>query len=412
MKSVIYLKGGEIMIVNRIESEVIRKNHPLWSTIDKMCFNAKNLYNYANYIIRQEYIKNGRYIPYREMNFNLKTHQEYKDCMSQPANCILRLLDKNWKSYFRSIKEYEKNPQKFLGEPHIPKYLKKNGRYNWMIPNNVCYFENGELKFRMRKLQSIRWKSRCIGRLIQVRFIPKGSVYVMEIISEVTILEKPSESKRIMGIDLGINNLATTSNNIGMQPFIINGRGLKSINQFYNKRKSQLQSQLPKGKTWSKQLDNITFKRFNRIKNYMHNTSHYIIKWCVENQIDTIVIGHNKKWKQSVNLGKINNQTFVNIPYEILIQQVKYKCDDYGINFVETEESYTSGTSFLDGELPCKENYNKKRRIKRGLFQSLETLINSDVNGAYQIIKKVFPNAFSYGIEACLTPTIINACLI
>lgn len=400
------------MFVNRVETQIIRKNHPLWKLIDEMCFNAKNFYNYANYIIRQEYINNNHYIPYKEMNYNLKTHQQYKDCMSQPANCILRLLDKNWKSYFQAIKEYEKNPRKFLGRPQIPKYLKKDGRYNWIIPNNSCYFEDGELKFRIRKMQNVVWKSRCIGRLIQVRFIPKGCVYCMEIVSEVDVLETSKENNRIMGIDLGVNNLVAASNNIGKQPFIINGKGLKSINQFYNKQRSKLQSQLPNGKLWSNRLEQITFKRFNRIKNYMHNASHYVVKWCVENQINTIVVGHNNQWKQSVNIGKSNNQTFVSIPYEMLIQQLQYKCEDYGINFVETEESYTSGTSFLDGELPCRENYNKKRRIKRGLFQSSETLINSDINGAYQIIKKVFPNAFSYGIEACLTPTIINACMI
>ena len=396
------------MIVNRVEQQIIRKTHPLWNVIDEMCFNAKNLYNYANYIIRQEYIDNKRYIPYKEMNYNLKTHQQYKDCMSQPANCVLRLLDKNWKSFFKGLKEYEKKPNKFLGRPQIPKYLKKNGRFNWMIPNNCCYFEEGELKFRVRRLQTVKWKCRCVGRLIQVRFVPRGCVYVMEIVSEVEVPNMTSANERIMGIDLGVNNLATTSNNIGESPFIINGRGLKSINQFYNKRKSKLQSKLSKGQFWSKQLEQITLKRFNRVKNYMHHASRYIVNWCVQHRIDTLVVGHNDEWKQDLKMNKVNSQNFVGIPYEILIQQLKYKCEDVGINFIETEESYTSGTSFLDGELPCKENYNKNRRIKRGLFQSVNTLINSDVNGSLQIIKKVFPNAFSYGIGVCLTPTIIN----
>lgn len=400
------------MIANRVEQQIIRRTHPLWNVIDEMCFNAKNLYNYANYIIRQEYINNKRYIPYKEMNFNLKTHQQYKDCMSQPANCVLRLVDKNWKSFFKSLKEYERNPKKFLGRPQIPKYLKKDGRFNWMIPNNSCYFEDNELKFRVRKLQSVKWKCRCIGRLVQVRFVPRGCVYVMEIVSQIEVPDVTSENKRIVGIDLGVNNLATTSNNIGEHPFIINGRGLKSINQFYNKRRSELQSKLPKGQFWSKRLEQITFKRFNRVKNYIHHASHYIVKWCVQHQIDTLVIGHNDEWKQDLKMGKVNSQNFVGIPYEILIQQLKYKCEDVGINFIKTEESYTSGTSFLDGELPCKENYNKKRRVKRGLFQATDTLINSDVNGSLQIIRKVFPDAFSYGIEVCLTPTIINACLI
>jgi putative transposase len=384
----------------------------MWKLIDLMCFNSKNLYNHANYIIRQEYIENKRYIPYKEMNFNLKTHQQYKDCMSQPANCTLRLLDKTWKSFFNGLKEYEKNSKKFLGRPQLPKYLKKDGRFIWMVPNNSCYYdkENGELHFRIKKLHSFKWQCRCLGRLIQVRFVPRGCVYVMEIVYEIEVPDIAKESNRILGIDLGINNLITASNNIGEEPFIINGKPLKSINQFYNKRKSHIQSNLSRrnDKIWSKELDIITQKRFNRVKNYMHNASSYVIKWCNENQIDTIIIGHNDKWKQRTRIGKINNQKFSYIPYDMLIGQLKYKCEDNGITFIETEESYTSGTSFLDGELPCKENYDKKRRIKRGLFKSGQGLINSDVNGSLQIIRKVFPDAFGYGIEVCLTPTVIN----
>ena len=404
--------GGEITKAIRTEQQIIRNSHPMWKIIDEMCFNSKNLYNYANYIIRQEYIENKKYLPYKDLNKELKTHQQYKDCMSQPANCILRLLDKNWKSFFNALKEYQKNPSKFLSRPQLPKYLKKNGRYLWIIPNNSCCYkkEQGELYFRINKLHSFKWKSRCLGRLIQVRFIPRGCVYVMEIAYEIEVPEIIKTQNRIMGIDLGINNLVTATNNIGKQPFIINGKPLKSINQFYNKRKSNIQSNLGhrNGKIWSKELDIITQKRFNRIKNYMHNTSAYIINWCLQNQIDTIIVGHNEKWKQETKIGKLNNQKFLFIPYNILLQQLEYKCENNGINFIKTEESYTSGTSFLDGELPCKENYNKSRRIKRGLFQSNKGLINSDINGSLQIIKKVVPNAFSYGIEVCLTPTIIN----
>ena len=400
------------MVAVRVEQQIIRKSHPMWKLIDEMCFYSKNLYNYANYIIRQEHINNQRYIPYKELNSNLKTHQQYKDCMSQSANCILRLLDKNWKSFFNGLKEYQKNPKKFLGRPHLPKYLKKDGRYPWVIPNNSCYYDkdNNELHFRIKKLHSFKWKSRCLGRLIQVRFIPRGCVYVMEIVYEVEIPEAIKESGRIVGIDLGVNNLITASNNIEKEPFIINGKVLKSINQFYNKRRSNLLSELNRRnkQSWSIKLDNITHKRFNRVKNYIHNATSYVIQWCVENQIDTLIVGHNIEWKQRANIGKVNNQKFLFIPYDMIIQQLKYKCENNGIRFIETEESYTSGTSFLDGELPCKENYDKNRRIKRGLFRSGQGLINSDVNGSLQIIRKVFPDAFSYGIEVCLTPTIIN----
>lgn len=156
----------------------------------------------------------------------------------------------------------------------------------------------------------------------------------------------------------------------------------------------------------------MTIKRHLRIKNYMHNASSYIIKWCVANDIDTLVVGKNKEWKQESEMSKSVNQKFASIPYQMLLGQLQYKCENAGIKYVETEESYTSGTSFLDGEEPIKENYDKSRRVQRGLFRSNSgLLINSDVNGSLQIMMKVFPNAFKerYGIEGVLTPIVINA---
>ena len=402
--------------VQRAEQIIIRKNHPKYKLIDEMCYNSKNLYNEANYMIRQEFIANKNYLNYYDMNKEFKTHENYKACFSQPANCTLRLLDKNWKSYFRAIKDWKKNPEKYLGMPKLPKYLKKDGRYPWMIPNNSCLYdkENGELYFRLNILKGYRFKCRCLGRLIQVRFIPRGSCYVMEIVYETEIPDTKTESNRIASIDLGVDNLVTMTNNIGLNPIIINGKGIKSINQYYNKRLAKEKSLLKirHGKDWSKKLDGITFKRYQRIKNYMHNASSYIVKWCVENEIDTLVVGKNKEWKQNASMSKGNNQKFVDIPYQMLLQQLKYKCENVGINYIETEESYSSGTSFLDEEEPIKQNYDKSRRIERGLFKSNSgLLINSDVNGSLQIMMKVFPNAFNerYGIEAFLTPIVINA---
>ena len=402
--------------VQRAEQIIIRKNHPKYKLIDEMCYNSKNLYNEANYMIRQEFIANKNYLNYYDMNKEFKTHENYKACFSQPANCTLRLLDKNWKSYFRAIKDWKKNPEKYLGMPKLPKYLKKDGRYPWMIPNNSCLYdkENGELYFRLNILKGYRFKCRCLGRLIQVRFIPRGSCYVMEIVYETEIPDTKTESNRIASIDLGVDNLVTMTNNIGLKPIIINGKGIKSINQYYNKRLAKEKSLLKirHGKDWSKKLDSITFKRYQRIKNYMHNASSYIVKWCVENDIDTLVVGKNKEWKQNASMSKVSNQKFVDIPYQMLLQQLKYKCENVGINYIETEESYSSGTSFLDGEEPIKQNYDKSRRIERGLFKSNSgLLINSDVNGSLQIMTKVFPNAFNerYGIEAFLTPIVINA---
>lgn len=400
--------------VQRTERIVIKKSHPKFKAIDQQCFHSKNLYNEANYTIRQKFISDGEYISYYDMNKEFKTHENYKLTFSQPANCTLRLLDKNWKSFFVAIKDWKKNSTKYLGMPKLPKYLDKDGRFPWMIPNNqlVYDYEKSTIYIRNRLVNDYDWKCRCLGRPIQVRFVPKGSCYVMEIVYEVEIVEQNRESNNIAAIDLGVDNLVTMTNNIGLNPIIINGKGIKSVNQFYNKQLAKEKSLLKirHGKDWSNKLDSITFNRFQRIKNYMHNTSHYIVKWCMDNNIDTLVIGKNKEWKQESGMSKGSNQKFISIPYQMLLQQLKYKCEDVGINYIETEESYTSGTSFLDGEEPIKQNYDKNRRVKRGLFKSNSgLLINSDVNGSLQIMKKVFPNAVSrYGIEGVLTPIVIN----
>jgi len=374
-----------------------------------MCFNSKNLYNYANFLVRQRFKEKNEYLNYSKLNKELKSYEVYKLCMSQPANCTLRNLEKVWMSFFRGIKDWKKNKQKYIGMPKLPKFLKKNGRYLWMIPNNTCYFRDGEVKFKMKLLQGYAWKTNAKGRLIQVRFIPRGTCYVMEIVTEIEIQDFPErESSRIASIDLGVNNFATLTNNIGFQPIIINGKGIKSINQFYNKRRAELKNKL-NNVGWSNQLSDITMKRFNRIKNFMHHASKYIVKYCVDNNIDTLICGKNDRFKHKVNIGHKNNQDIQYLPLRMFLLQLTYKCEENGIKFIVKEENYTSGTSFLDNEEPSKNNYNKKRRIKRGLFKSNNgTLINADVNGSLQIMRKVFPNAMADGIVGCLIPSRVN----
>lgn len=207
-----------------------------------------------------------------------------------------------------------------------------------------------------------------------------------------------------------MNNFATCINNIGLNPFIVNGRVIKSINQFFNKKKARLQSFIG-DKGSSARINHLTHRRNNKIGDYLHKTSRCIINYCIKYGIKTIVVGKNKNWKQEINIGSKNNQSFVSIPFATLINQLKYKGEEVGIIVEETEESYTSKCSFLDSEPICKsENYLGKR-IKRGLFKSFTNkLINADVNGAYNILKKVIPNAFGNGIASCgLQPIIINA---
>lgn len=398
------------MKVNRIETIIIKEGHPKFKIIDEQCFHSKNLYNEANYVIRQQFIENGEYIPYKKMNFDFKTHENYKLTFSQPANCTLRLLDKNWKSYFVAIKDWKEHPEKHLGMPKLPKYLPKDGRFPWMIPNNQLYYdyEKSTIYIRNRLMNDYDWKCRCLGRPIQVRFVPHGSYFAMEIVYEIEVENASTESGRITSIDIGVDNLITMSNNVGESPVIINGKPLKSINQQYNKEKAKIQSELMKcnGQHWSKKLDVMSYKRHQRIKNYMHNASAIVIKWCIEHNIDTLVVGKNDTWKQE----KKHMQNFTSIPYEMLLQQLQYKCENAGIKYIETNEAYTSGTSYLDNEAPTKENYKKERRVQRGLFQAKDTLINADVNGSLQIMRKVFPDSYTeYGIEVNLTPIVVNA---
>lgn len=211
-----------------------------------------------------------------------------------------------------------------------------------------------------------------------------------------------------LGIDLGLNNLCTlTSNKIGFNPIIINGRPIKSINQYYNKTKSKLQSKLPLNVYTSNRIERLTIKRNNKIKDYIHNQTKKIVNICILNDIGTIVIGYNKGWKDEINLGTITNQKFVNIPFLMIVNQLKYKAKLAGIDVIIQEESYTSKSSFLDNDtIPI---YNIKikneiifsgKRICRGMYKSKNgILINSDVNGSYNIIKKAFPKAFANGIE-------------
>jgi len=384
----------------------------MWKVVDENCFYAKNLYNYANYIVRQEFIKNGKWMRYQDLQKSLKTSDPYKQLMSQPSQCVLQILDRNWKSFFNGMKGWKKNKLDYLGMPKLPGYKKKDGRFVWQIKNNCASIEpSGNIRFLVKRLNCYQWTTQAKGRLICVRFIPMGTNYKMEVVTEVEMQDiQEFDSDKVCSIDLGINNFATLTNNIGQLPIIINGKGIKSYNQFYNKQRARLQSELMirHSQHYSKKLEAITFKRHNVIKNFMHNASRFVLDYCIENNIDTLVCGLNKEWKHKSSMGKINNQKMLMIPYDLFLKQLEYKCQDVGIKFVKTEESYTSGTSFLDGEIPCKENYDKSRRIKRGLFQSGEGLINADVNGSLQIMRKVFSNAISYEIEGNLSPVVIN----
>lgn len=400
------------MKVNRVEQQIIRKNNPIYNVVDQYCFYSKNVYNQANYIIRQEFINNNNKIGSYDVQKLMQSMDCYKECGSQAAQKTIQLVDKMWKSYFKAIKDWKKNPSKYLGMPKLPKYLPKDGRQVFMLKNIQCSLNDGQFRIAFKPFGGYTVNTHAVGKLMQCRFVPKADYYVMEIVYEIEVPDVVEERIRICSIDLGTENLVTMVNNVGLQPVVIKGGAIKSANQFYNKRKAEMQSQLKKetGRDWSKNLQKLTDKRYEKIKYLMHCASKKVVNYCVENKIDTLIIGLNKKWKQENE----NKQNFTYIPFDMLISQIQSKCEEYGIEVVMTEEAYTSGTSFLDKEQPIKENYNKERRVYRGLFIANNgKTINADVNGAYQIMKKVVPDAFSKGIEGAGShPTIINLAML
>lgn len=386
-----------------VEQHIIKDTHKFYKELDKLCFLSKNLYNVANYTIRQEFTTSGNYLNSYKVDKILNVENvDYKQLPSKVSQQTLKLLDQNWKSFFQALKSYKKNPSKFSSRPKLPKYKDKIKGRNPAI-YTIRAISKKELKKGVIKLSktNIYFKTRVpVGSINQVRVVPKpNKVIVIEVVY--TVQEKEVlKNSNILGIDLGVNNLATCVNTVNTDKFIINGKPLKSMNQFFNKKRATLMSYVgDKGN--SNRTQKLTNKRNNKVKNYLHKASKYIINYCLTNDISTVVLGNNKEWKQEVNTGKRNNQNFVSIPFTTLINQLKYKGQLQGITVLETEESYTSKCSFIMSEsLEHHESYLGKR-IKRGLYRCNGTNYNADVNGALNIIRKVIPtfSVADYGIQ-------------
>ncbi len=411
------------------ERHIIKSTENRFVEIDRLAFKSKNLYNAANYVIRQSFVYGWGYISYNKMNRLMKYHQAYKDLSAKVSQQILMILDKNWKSFFEAVKTYKIEPNKFTGRPKIPKYKDKVKGRNILV-YTIQAISSKELKKGIIKLSGTNISIKTLVRqeqICQVRLVPKCDSYVIEVIynacaersrskPESTAIASPKEA--IASIDLGLNNLvALTSNQPGFVPVLINGRPLKSINQFYNKRKARLQSQLKGNRQTSSRIQRLTRCRHQKVDNYLHHASRSIINLIASQKIGTLVIGKNAQWKNEIDLGKKTNQNFVSIPHARLIEMLKYKAELMGIQVIEQEESYTSKSNFLNldpipvyGNIKTRDVTFTGNRIKRGLYKtSSGRLINADVNGSYNILRKAIPNAFSDGIESCvLGPRRVN----
>jgi len=410
------------------------KHKVLFRKIDAYCYCAKNLSNSVQYLICQCYrihqkLKNGESLDLWEqemideinhaiiaynagrdekeklkcvdadngfiadayfLSWHLKTHEVYRAMPYATCSQIcIQEKCRQWKSFYRAKIEYHKNPDKFFGVPRKPGYLDSlRGRDALVITSQNFFITEDGLITMPGFLKEIRIKAKHRS-VRQIRIITdKNSIRIMLMYEQKT--EKAKADGNIMGIDLGVDNLITAGLSSDTSPVIINGRPLKSINRYYNKRKAILQEMAKKSNRLdtTNRMERLTTKRNNKVKDFLHKASRKIIELANENGISHICIGNNRGWKQKVELGKRTNQTFVSIPYRMLIDMICYKAQLAGIKVSVVRESYTSGTSYLDGERPEKFFYDITRRVKRGMFKSSRgILINADVNAAYQIIK-------------------------
>jgi len=394
------------MKITRTEQIYIGEN----KTISTMCHYSKNLFNQTNYILRQQFIKGETMSSYNDLVKQFQVPDEkdennnYQKLPAQTAQWTIKKVKQSWNSFFKAMRAWKKHPEKFTGMPKPPKYKEKNGEFMLIFTNQQCHIDNGILKFP--KIMNLEVGTRLDDdvNLREVRIIPQGIGYSIEIVYEKEIADIAEvKSHRIMGIDIGVRNIVTIGDSISKEGIAVRGGVLKSINQFFNKEYARLRS-ISDRQIGNKQLTNrekrLFMKRNRKVKDVTHKISKAIVQYAKSRNIDTIIIGHNDGWKQNTDTGKRSNQNFVQLPFNILINQIKYKAEEIGINVIIQNESHTSKCSFLDDEsIEHHETYVGKR-IKRGVFKSAKgKLIHADLQAAYNIIKKAVPEAFADGIE-------------
>ena len=400
------------MIVQRTETHIIKESNPIYGWILGECLRSKNLYNRALYVYRQAFtgkhdnipefkdiIKHDKFIPSFALVNRLNELKDVDFCSMMKKNGAQQIVfqvDKTMKSWFAALKSYKKDPSKFRGRPRIPSYKKKNEL-------NCLTYTTADAKLQKDGTINLRRDIKLpihtnLSSFQQVRLVPKTGFIQVEIIYNKEINVTNLDKTRAIGIDLGLNNLMAITSNIGNISNLVNGRPLKSINQYYNKKKAHLTSLLEKGKLKSsKRLRRLEMKRTCKIKDYLHKTSRRIVELMEQNNIGTCFIGHNKGWKDEIEMGKKNNQNFVSIPYSLLINMLKYKLEEKGGVLVELNEAYTSKCSFLDNEEICKHESYKGKRIKRGLFLSgKDKALNADINGSLNILKRGMGYSFKF----------------
>lgn len=375
--------------------------------ISKLCKVSNNLYNQALYIFRETLKNESKWLSYFELDKVLKNTKNldgeinYRLLKAQCSQQVLKLLDKNIKSYYKSVQDYKKHPNKYKEKPGLPKYRKRGSEFNMYYTNQSCIIRNGKIILSKELSITIPQYEKYFDLLEnfkQVRILPNHIGYRVEVIHEVEDIKiSKSKEEKIASIDLGIDNLATLVSEDFI--YLFSGKFVKSYNKLFNKTLAKLNSikDLQKIKGVTKRIKKLYYEREQYIEDVFHKISRKIVNLLTNSGITKLIVGYNKGWKQEVNMGKKNNQKFTQIPFARLISYLEYKCELTGIEIVTHEESYTSKCDSLAFEAVGKhENYLGKRK-KRGLFQSsIGKLINADVNGALNIMRKVVGDSSDY----------------
>ena len=369
-----------------VERHIIKDNR-----LEDICLKSGLLYNYVLYLVRQG-IFNKEYLKEYDLSTKLcrENQVDFRNLPNHVSQQVIKQVFQNIKSWIKLRKDFDKNPGKYDNHrPHLPKYKKGKKQNIVVFTTSSCRVkDDGYIHFVKNVVEPIKTNVKK-DELKQVRIVPQATCYVVEVIYERKEIDLNLDKDNFLSIDLGLNNLCSCISNVGVRPFIINGKVIKSLNRWYNKKKARLMSYVS-DKGTSRKIRRISLYRNCWIDDKIHKISRYIVNFCASNNIGRIIVGLNKEWKQEINIGKRNNQHFVSIPHSKLIDKIMYKAKLLGIEVVTHEESYTSKIDHLAFEPLKKQDDYLGRRKKRGLFQSsIGKLINADINGAVGIARKV-----------------------
>lgn len=429
----------------RTDRIYVNTQHEMFPYFDELAHKAKNLYNASLFRIRNAFTAHGKanvtsnekevldelallkgqktyhvleYIVLERLMRVTQNPDFFSELPMQSAQATVRHACSTFQSWLAALRKYKQNPTLFTGKPRMPKYC-KGDITTFTLTNQNAVIYGDELKLPKTK-QRLKIRKRCNARLQEVKVCPVSGGYDVLLVYQVKG-QSVKAGSHSAAVDFGVDNTMAVVTDTG-NSIIFKGEYIKSINQYFNKQKAWRISVMSKGsatttRVWSKKLDQLSAYRTNYIRDCFHKMSRLLMEWCRSHKIGYLVLGSNKFWKQESNMGKCNNQNFVSIPFEMLKSMIESKSNEYGITVIRQEESYTSKASFLDldfiptysKEDPDKKYHFSGRRIHRGLYKSKDgTLMNADINGAANILRKAGCDVSNIKIARLLDPAIIK----